>query len=90
MRAKKYESIKLLLENGRITEFEQLFDYVPKTWLREHLHTSNDRITLLMTNVSGLTVQEIFNLSLLFKVDHTKIAQVVFAQYVKTNKKKKK
>ncbi|MET3885164.1 hypothetical protein ABIE54_004053 [Chitinophagaceae bacterium OAS944] len=42
---KRYESIKFMIETGHITEFKQIFNYIPKSLLGKHLHTNNPRMT---------------------------------------------
>lgn len=85
---KRYDSIKIMIETGHITEFQQIFNYIPKSLLGKHLHTNNPRMTRLVSNVDDLTVHEIVSISTLFNVDYTKITHIVFAQYLKNKKLK--
>ena len=83
---KRYDSIKIMIETGHITEFQQIFNYIPKSLLGKHLHTNNPRMTRLVSNVDDLTVHEIVSISTLFNVDYSKITHIVFAQYLKDKK----
>jgi hypothetical protein len=83
---KRYDSIKIMIETGHITEFQQIFNYIPKSLLGKHLHTNNPRMTRLVSNVDDLTVHEMVSISTLFNVDYTKITHIVFAQYLKDKK----
>ena len=83
---KRYDSIKIMIETGHITEFQQIFNYIPKSLLGKHLHTNNPRMTRLVSNVDDLTVHEIVSISALFNVDYNKISHIVFAQYLKDKK----
>jgi hypothetical protein len=83
---KRYESIKFMIETGHITEFKQIFNYIPKSLLGKHLHTNNPRMTRLVTEVDDLTVQEIVSISTLFNVAYDKITHIVFTQYLKDRK----
>ncbi|HEX6429428.1 MAG TPA: hypothetical protein VF008_17170 [Niastella sp.] len=85
---KRYDSIKIMIETGHITEFQQIFNYIPKSLLGKHLHTNNPRMTRLVSNVDDLTVHEIVSISTLFNVDYNKITHIVFAQYLKDKKSK--
>jgi hypothetical protein len=85
---KRYDSIKIMIETGHITEFQQIFNYIPKSLLGKHLHTNNPRMTRLVSNVDDLTVHEIVSISALFNVDYNKITHIVFAQYLKDRKNK--
>jgi hypothetical protein len=85
---KRYESIKFMIETGHITEFSQIFHYIPKSLLGKYLHTNNPRMTRLVTNVDDLTVHEIYRISKLFNVDFSKIIHIVFSQYLKNKKNK--
>ena len=83
---KRYDSIKIMIETGHITEFQQIFNYIPKSLLGKHLHTNNPRMTRLVAEVDDLTVQEIVSISMLFDVDYDKITHIVFTQYLKDRK----
>jgi hypothetical protein len=83
---KRYDSIKIMIETGHITEFQQIFDYIPKSLLGKHLRTNNPRMTRLVSNVDDLTVKEIATISDLFNVDYNKMIHIVFAQYLKNKK----
>lgn len=83
---KRYESIKFMIESGHITEFREIFDYLPKSLLAKHLHTNNPRMTRLRMKVGDLTVHEIVSLSTLFNIDYNKITRIVFTQYFNDNK----
>jgi hypothetical protein len=83
---KRYDSIKFMIESGHITEFREIFDYIPKSLLGKHLHNNNPRMTRLMSNVDDLTVHEIVSISTLFNVDYSKITRIVFTQYINDNK----
>jgi hypothetical protein len=86
---KRYDDIKFMIENGRITEFRQIFDSFPKSLMGKHLHTNNPRITRLKEgSVGELTVEEIVIISKVFKVDYMKIVEIVFKQYFNNNKNK--
>jgi hypothetical protein len=75
-----------MIETGHITEFKQIFNYIPKSLLGRHLHTNNPRMTRLVTEVDDLTVQEIVSISTLFNVAYDKITHIVFTQYLKDRK----
>ena len=85
---KRYDSIKVMIETGHITEFKQIFHYLPKSLLSKHLHTNNPRMTRLMENVDDITVHEIVLISMLFDVDYTKVSRIVFTQYFNDKKSK--
>ncbi len=44
-----------MIETGHITEFRQIFNYMPKSPLGKYLHTNNPRITRLISEVDDLT-----------------------------------
>jgi hypothetical protein len=88
-RDKRLDSIKIMIESGHITEFKQIFHYIPKSVIGKHLRTNNPRMSRLVLNVDELTVQEIVSISALINVDYNKLNGIVFRQYFNDHKKRK-
>jgi hypothetical protein len=89
-RDKRLDSIKVMIEAGHITEFKQIFHYIPKSLIGKHLRTNNPRMSRLVLRVDELTVQEIISISTLFNVDYTKLTGIVFKQYFNDHKRRSK
>lgn len=87
-RDKRFDSIKVMIETGHITEFKQIFYYIPKSLIGKHLRTNNPRMSRLVLKVDELTVQEIISISNLFNVDYTKLTGIVFKQYFNDHKRR--
>jgi hypothetical protein len=88
-RDKRLNSIRILIESEHITEFKQIFHYIPKSVIGKHLRTNNPRMSRLVLKVDELTVQEIVFLSNLIEVDFNKLNTIVFRQYLNDHKKRK-
>ena len=82
-------SIKIMIETGHITEFRQIFNYFPKSWLRDLLHIGNARAERLKAHAEYLTMDEVFSISAILDVDHLKMTDLIYRQHVNSNKKKK-
>ena len=88
-RDKRFDSIKVLIETENITEFKQVFDYIPKSVVGKQLGTNNPRMNRLMLRVDELTIQEVVKLSNTFNIEYTKLLVIVFKQYFNDHKKRK-
>lgn len=88
-RDKRLDSIRILIESGHITEFKQIFHYIPKSVIGKHLRTNNPRMSRLVLRVDELTVQEIVSISHLIEVDFNQLNNIVFRQYFNDHKKRK-
>jgi len=86
----RYESVKVLIETGRIHEFQQIFNYLPKSILAHDLGTNNNRMTRLINHVEQFTLEELFRISHLLGVNYKIILTIVHNQYFGEPKRKKK
>ena len=69
-----------MIDSGHIKEFRQIFDYIPKSIIREELGTSNDRISRLIENVKEFKLEEILTISELLRTDFSKTVQTACTQ----------
>jgi hypothetical protein len=86
----RYESVKVLIETGRIQEFQQIFNYLPKSILAHDLGTNNNRMTRLINHVEQFTLEELSRISNLLGVNYKTILTIVHNQYFGEQKRKKK
>jgi len=89
-RDKRLDSIKVMIDAGHITEFKQIFHYIPKSVIGKHLRTNNPRMSRLVLRVDELTVHEIVAISALINVEYTKLTGIVFKQYFNDHKRRSK
>lgn len=87
---KRFEIIKIMIENGHIKEFRQIFDYIPKSIIKEELRTNNDRITRLISNVGEFRLEEILTVSELLHTDFIKTVQIACTQILNEELRKSK
>ena len=86
----RYETIRILIKTGNITEFRQVFSHVRKTAIARDIHANNNRITRLISNAEDFTAKELFIISDLWGVDRNIILDLVYNQYSKKEKAGKK
>jgi plasmid maintenance system antidote protein VapI len=86
----RYMGVKQLIESGHITEFKQIFTYLPKTVLAGDLGTNNNRMTRLINNVHEFTLEELDRISQLIDVSYDSINLLVNNQYKKSKHFKRK
>jgi hypothetical protein len=84
----RYEVVKDMIETGRITEFKQIFKYMPKTVMAHDLSTNTTRMTRLIDNVEEFTLEEVYEISALIEVDRLVIFKILDKQFSNSEKGK--
>jgi hypothetical protein len=87
VRDKRYMPIKVAIENGLITEFQQLFDYIPMSKIAEDIEANYERVKRLKTKPELLTHEETFVLSDYIQIAYQKISELVYNQFSKSRTK---
>lgn len=80
----RYEGVKKLIESGHITEFKQIFTYLPKTVMAQDLGTNNNRMTRLIERTELLTLQELSRIGELIDTSFDLINMLASNQYKKS------
>jgi hypothetical protein len=81
MRDPRYDTVKALLQQGEIKTFSEIFDWIPKSVVRQDLSTSNKRITKLSLNPGGFKLQDIYQIAILIGYDPKKLLLLAAAEY---------
>lgn len=87
---KRYTTVKNLISGGYIKSFEEIFDTIPKSVVYLDLGMNNTRFNSLVENVELFLLKDIFRIAALFEVDEKIILDLIYAQYAKTKKVKKR
>ena len=89
----RYDIIKTMMEVGRITEFSQLFNYIPKSVMAADLNSSHRRLTRLSKQLDKLELGEVYAISKLVGVKMQDIYGLAEQQFLtkktETGKKRK-
>lgn len=80
-RDKRYKVVKVMIENGVVSEFKDIFDYIPKSIVANDLSTNYNRLIRLMDNVEEFTFEEIFRLAEFCEVDRLVLVKLLCRQY---------
>lgn len=72
----RYETVRGLLEAGAIKKFTDIFDWIPKTVVRQDINTNGKRINKLAENPSGFTLNEVYQISSLIGYDTKKLVNM--------------
>lgn len=86
---KRYKVVKVMIENGAITEFRQIFEYIPKSIVANDLGTNYNRLIRLLKKVEDVSLEEIFKLSEWIDIECDVIFKLLVLQY-EMNKGKSK
>ena len=87
---RRYKTVKIMIEGGHLTEFNQIFDYIPKSVVANDLGTNYNRLIRLIEHVEQFTLKELFTLSSFCDLDSKLILDLVYNQYANERKAKKK
>ena len=79
-----------MIEGGHLTEFIQIFDYIPKSVVANDLGTNYNRLIRLIEHVEQFTLKELFTLSDFCNLENKLILDLVYNQYANERKAKKK
>jgi len=89
-RDRRYELVQPLISAGRIQTFQDIFYFVPKTVIARDLGMNNSRFTELIKNVNKFVLKDIFRLAELFQIDDRELFRLIYEQYLRDKKNKKK
>jgi len=86
---RRYDALKVLIDTGHIKHFNEIFNVIPKSLLRQDLKINNTRITRLIDHPEQLTLDESVTIANLIGIDVEKIIRLVLDQFM-FNKSKAK
>jgi hypothetical protein len=83
----RYETIKFLIEDKRITELGQIFNHITKYVIAQDLGIGYKRMSRLVDEMIEFTAEELFTLSELIGIPYSKVMDLVYVHYKKKKKK---
>jgi hypothetical protein len=86
---RRYNTVKLLIEAGHITEFSNIFDHIPRSVVANDLGTNYNRLARLITHTEHFTLEELVTLSNFFDVDSKTMVDLAFNQLIRKKVKRK-
>lgn len=86
----RYKAVKRLIEKGDITEFNEMFTYIPKTVVARDLGAAPARFSEKMNLIEKFTLQDMFSIAKLLEVENIDILRLADNQYTEQKKNKKK
>lgn len=86
----RYRAVKRLIEKGDITEFNEMFTYIPKTVVARDLGAAPARFSEKMNLIEKFTLQDMFSIAKLLEVESIDILRLADNQYTEQKKNKKK
>ena len=86
----RYKALKRLIEKRDITEFNEMFTYIPKTVVARDLGAAPARFSEKMNLIEKFTLQDMFSIAKLLEVESIAVLRLADNQYSaqKNNKKK--
>ena len=84
----RYKTVRVLIESGIITEFNQIFLYIPKSVVSEDMGINYSRFVRLLQQVELFRLKELIMMSGFFEVDGKAFIELAHSQYM-TDKKVK-
>jgi hypothetical protein len=86
----RYRAVKRLIEKGDITEFNEMFTYIPKTVVARDLGAAPARFSEKMNLIEKFTLQDMFSIAKLLEVESIAVLRLADNQYSEQKKNKKK
>lgn len=86
----RYIGVKKLIESGHITEFKQIFTYLPKTVMAQDLGTNNNRMTKLIERTELFTLEELNRIGDLIDISFDSVNMLASNQYKRSKYFKRK
>jgi hypothetical protein len=86
----RYKAVKRLIEKGDITEFNQMFTYIPKTVVARDLGAAPARFSEKMNLIEKFTLHDMFTIARLLEVENLAVLRLADNQYTAQKKNKKK
>ncbi|MBO9563560.1 MAG: hypothetical protein J7621_12325 [Niastella sp.] len=86
----RYIGVKKLIESGHITEFKQIFTYLPKTVMAQDLGTNNNRMTKLIERTEMFTLEELNRIGDLIDISFDSVNSLASNQYKRSKYFKRK
>jgi hypothetical protein len=86
----RYKTVKVLIESGIITEFNQIFLYIPKSLVSEDMGINYSRFVRLLQQVELFRLKELMMMSVFFEVDGKTFIELAHSQYLNDKKGKSK
>jgi plasmid maintenance system antidote protein VapI len=86
----RYIGVKKLIESGHITEFKQIFTYLPKTVMAQDLGTNNNRMTKLIERTQDFTLEELNRIGDLIDISFDSVNMLASNQYKRSKYFKRK
>jgi hypothetical protein len=80
MKDKRYETVKILIENGHVMTIVKLFDTIPISVVAKDFGTNYLRFSNLVNNPEELKIKEIYTIAKLFEVDEMKVISLILNQ----------
>lgn len=86
----RYKAVKRLIEKGDITEFNQMFTFIPKTVVARDLGAAPARFSEKMNQIEKFTLQDVFSIAKLLEVENLSVLKLAANQYLAQTKSKRK
>jgi hypothetical protein len=80
-RDKRYEALKVLIESGHITEFRQMFHYIPPSVVYKDLGINYFRFKKLINDTRLFTIKELIFFASFCNLDPKRIFELAYGQY---------
>ena len=78
----RYKTVKVLIDSGIITEFNQIFLYIPKSVVSEDMGINYSRFVRLLQQVELFRLKELIIMSGFFEVEGKALIELAHSQYL--------
>jgi hypothetical protein len=82
----RYKAVKSLIEAGGVQKLKDIFLYIPRKTVYTDMGMNYARFKRLESSPEKFTIEELYQMSVLFDVRHQSIIDLVLAQMSKRKK----
>lgn len=76
--SKRIEVLNILIEEGYIKTWADIFDDIPRSTVAAHLGINNNKMKDLVNDPSGLTLERLAQLSIFLKVKYSVLSELAY------------
>jgi len=76
--SKRIEVLNILIEEGYIKTWAQIFDNIPRSTVAAHLGINNNKMKEFVDDPSGLTLERLAELSIYLKVKYSVLSELAY------------
>ena len=89
MRDERYQQVKVLIQQGYIKEFTQIFKTIPKSIFHVDIGVNYRRISKMITDLGSISITEIYTMSAVLDIEFMTMLTLIIREHNRRKTAKK-